>query len=83
MAGYNVTAVLAFVLVELRGRETSSFCDLLKSDLLRFHPILLLPLCPLCLNQTSVFEICAHAIMINCYALDFSESRSEEVISFF
>ena len=29
MAGY-VTAVLAFVRAELRGRETSSFCDYWK-----------------------------------------------------
>ena len=40
MAGY-VDAVPAFVCFELPAREASSFCDLLKIDLLQFHRIYL------------------------------------------
>ena len=49
MAGY-VTAVLAFVRAELRGRETNSFCDFKK------WPLVIIPhFTPFCLYHTSVF----------------------------
>ena len=41
MAGY-VNAVRAIVCFELPAREASSFCDFLKTVLLRFHHIYLL-----------------------------------------
>ena len=63
------------------------FLWLLKSDLLRFHPILLLfystkrLFFEMCLVRSTIAKLCRN--MIHFDALGFSECRSEEVISFF
>ena len=82
-----VTAVLAFVRAELFGRGTSIFCDFGKSDLLWFHPILLLfdstkhLFIEMYLVRSTIAKLCPNIIHFS--VLDFSECRSEEVISFF
>ena len=78
-----VTSVLAFVRAKLCGRDLW----FLKSDLLRFHPILVLfdltkrLFFQMCLVRSTIAKLCPN--MIHFDALDFSECRSEEVISFF
>ena len=84
-----MAAELAFVRAELRGQETSSFCDFFKVTSCNFTPFH-----SFWLNQTFVFwnvlckeyysrlaKLCPK--MIHVDALDFKEYRSEEVISFF
>ena len=65
----------------------SSFCDLKENYLLRFHCIFLL----FHKHNPLIFQMCVIRCtiayqspnMINFDALDFSERRSEEVVSFF
>ena len=86
MAGC-VTAVLAFVRAALRGRKTSSsviFWKVTSCDFTPFYSVLTQPnVCCcfyMCLVKT-IAKLCPN--MIHFDALDFSECRSEEVISFF
>ena len=85
MMGY-VTAVLAFVCSKLPAREASSFCDFWQltscdftaffSFLTRANPCFF----EMCLIRIAIVNMCPN--MINFGAVDFSECRSEYVISF-
>ena len=85
MSGY-ITAVLAFVHAELRGQETSSFCDFWQvtfCDFTLLYSFLTQPnICffQMCLVRNTIANLCPN--MIHFDPLDFSECRSEEVISF-
>ena len=65
----------------------SSFCTFLKSDLLRFRHVFLLfgksnlLIFQMCFIRRTIAYLCLN--MINFDAVDLSEHRSEEVISFF
>ena len=86
MPGYE-TAVLAFVRAELRGWETSSFCDFWKvtsCDFTPFYSFFNQPnICflEMCLVRSIIAKLCPN--MIHFDALEFSECRSEKVIGFF
>ena len=83
IAGYHVTAILAFIRSELCAREASSFW-FLKNGLLQFHCILHLFnswqtfVFLLCSVRSTIANLCPR--MSYFHVLDFSECRSEEVM---